>query len=132
MCFPCTDVTRALDVENRSSNLDETSNDVSSCKVRHDDNLHQRCPMTDVCHALGRYTYGIGVRGAAIAQWIWLRPPSLCLRFETRAHKLCFYYSKSNACYICRVKRKKLNKRRPRLTHLKSLILDRFISRLSS
>ena len=61
--------------------------------------------------------------GAAIAQWICLRLPSCRPVFESQAHHLSFYHLLSNLCYICHVKRTKINKKRPGLAHLKKLIL---------
>ena len=57
--------------------------------------------------------------GAAIAQWIHLRLPSFCPRFESKAHNLCFsvysllYYS----CH-CNKQRTKINKKRPGLSDI--------------
>ena len=55
--------------------------------------------------------------GAAIAQWINLTLPSCRPGFESQAHHLCFHNLQSNLCYICHVKRTKINRKRPRLAH---------------
>ena len=47
--------------------------------------------------------------------WIRLCLPSCCPRFESQARHPLFYHLQSNLCYICHVKRTKLNKKRPGL-----------------
>ena len=50
-------------------------------------------------------------RGAAIAQWINLHLQFCRTGFESQAHHLSFHNLLSNLCYICHVKRTKINKR---------------------
>ena len=50
-------------------------------------------------------------RSAAIAQWIRLRLSFCRPGFESQAHHLRFYHLQY-LCYICRVKRTKINKNR--------------------
>ena len=67
--------------------------------------------------------------GAAIPQWIRLRPPFCYPKFESQAHHLCFYNLKSNLFYICHVKRTKINTRRPG-SFLWRLSMQLFVSRM--
>ena len=57
--------------------------------------------------------------GAAIAQWIRLHLPSCCPGFESQAHHLCFHKFVKK---LCNVEKTKINKKRPRLAHLKKNI----------
>ena len=58
-----------------------------------------------------------------MAQWICLRLPSCCPRFQSQAHDLHFFQFILFKLYICHlnwnVKRTKINKKRPGLAHLK-------------
>ena len=47
----------------------------------------------------------------AITQWIHLHLPSCHPGFESKAHHLCFYHLRSILCYICHVKRTKINQK---------------------
>ena len=51
--------------------------------------------------------------GAAIAQWIRLRLPSCCNRFESQAHHLCFH----QFIELCNVEKTKINKKGLGLAH---------------
>ena len=57
---------------------------------------------------------------AAIAQWICLHLLSCGVKFKSQAHNLCFYQKQSNSCYVCLVKRTKMNNKRPGLAQLKN------------
>ena len=59
--------------------------------------------------------------GATIAQWIRLRLPSCRPGFESQACHLRFFIY---LCYICHVKRTKINKKRPGLAHLKNMLVS--------
>ena len=52
--------------------------------------------------------------GAAIAQWIRLRPPSCRPVFESHAHHQCFYQLIFD---LCHVEKTKINKKSPGLAH---------------
>ena len=56
--------------------------------------------------------------GAAIAQWIHLCLPYCRPGLESQAHHLCFYE-------LCLVENTKINKKRPRLAHLKNKIIEK-------
>ena len=77
--------------------------------------------------ALENTTSSFRTRGAAIARWICLCLPSCIPGFESQAHHLCFYHLQY-LCYICHVKRTKINKKRPSLAHLKKVIEAKFRS----
>ena len=55
--------------------------------------------------------------GKSIAQWILPCLPSCRPRFKSQAHHLCFYHLESNLCYVCHVKRMKINKTWPGWAH---------------
>ena len=65
----------------------------------------------------------IRIRGAAIAQWIRLRTRFCHPGFESQAHHLYFYHLKPNLCYICHLKKTKINKKGPDLANLKIEIM---------
>ena len=58
----------------------------------------------------------IQVMGAVIAQQICLHLPSCCPGFESQAYHLRFFHLQF-LCYMCHVKRTKINKKRPGLAH---------------
>ena len=61
------------------------------------------------------------VRGAASAQWIRLRLPSFCPRFESQAYHPRIYQF---IFELCSVEKMKINKKRPGLVHLKKELIS--------